>query len=55
MDPAKTTPAAGSRWIVTKGGSWFEGETETHFLTHRPGMGIKTDTDLVSAGDRDVT
>lgn len=46
LDAANTPPAAGSRWIVTKGGSWFEGVTEARFAARRPRMVNEMDTNL---------
>lgn len=46
LDAANTQPAAGSRWIVTKGGSWFEGMQEARFAARRPRMVNEMDTNL---------
>lgn len=46
LDAANTAPAAGSRWIVTKGGSWFEGVAEARFAARRPRMVNEMDTNL---------
>lgn len=46
IDPAHTQPAPGSRWIVTKGGSWFEGVEDARFAARRPRMVDEMDTNL---------
>ncbi|MFN3595133.1 MAG: formylglycine-generating enzyme family protein [Thiobacillaceae bacterium] len=46
IDPAHTQPAPGSRWIVTKGGSWFEGAIDARFAARRPRMVNEMDTNL---------
>ncbi|MCS6786152.1 MAG: formylglycine-generating enzyme family protein [Thiobacillaceae bacterium] len=46
LDAHGTRPARGSRWVVTKGGSWFEGVEEARFAARRPRMMHEIDTNL---------
>lgn len=46
LDPENTAAGDPGRWIVTKGGSWFEGVRDASFAARRPRMLSERDTNL---------
>lgn len=46
LDPENTAAGEVGRWIVTKGGSWFEGVHDARFAARRPRMRSEMDTNL---------
>lgn len=46
LDPENSAAGDPGRWIVTKGGSWFEGVRDARFAARRPRMVDEIDTNL---------
>ncbi len=46
LDPENSTAGDVGRWIVTKGGSWFEGVQGARFAARRPRIRSEMDTNL---------
>jgi formylglycine-generating enzyme required for sulfatase activity len=46
LDPENSAAGDTGRWIVTKGGSWFEGVEDARFAARRPRMTTEMDTNL---------
>jgi formylglycine-generating enzyme required for sulfatase activity len=46
LDAENTAAGDVGRWIVTKGGSWFEGVRDARFAARRPRMRGEMDTNL---------
>ncbi len=46
LDPEHGAVGDPGRWIVTKGGSWFEGVLDARFAARRPRMRTERDTNL---------
>ncbi len=46
LDPENSAAGHAGQWIVTKGGSWFEGVRDARFAARRPRMRSEMDTNL---------